>query len=192
MKLSDLIWKEKFEKFLAEVPEHQRSSSRLEWSAMNTKVVTWYYGIGCEAMSVARIASDVDVTSSRINYRINSAKKMLESYYSGKQTIERRQREKLKARFLKYFQSVPMDDWFTGRKDAPSPGMQTYAVQREFDIDCTPFGGSAVPSGGQSDKLRKRALRVAQVRLEQWESVQATLERRARLATLLKNQLREG
>jgi hypothetical protein len=187
VKIVDLIWKEKFETFFTEVPEHQRSnsSSRLSWTSRNTKVVSLYYGIGCESLSLTGISSQLCVTPGRIRQFINHSKKMLEAYYSGKQTIERAKKDKLKVRFLKYFQLVPKDDWFTGRRDAPLPTLQVQAVQREFDVDCTPFGGNSIPSG----HVEKHALRIAESRLEQWEWQQEILKKRAKLASNIKKQL---
>ncbi len=96
----------------------------------------------------------------------------------------------LKARFEKYFQNVPTELWFVGRKDAPSPSRQIYAVEKMFGIDCIKFGGADTPFDYFGDeRFLKRALRVAESRLEQWERQQALLERRAKLASLVKNQL---
>lgn len=79
----------------------------------------------------------------------------------------------LKARFEKYFQTVPQQLWFAGRKDAPSPTRQTHAVQQMFGINLTAVGGDPIPELDDHIQSRKhQELKVAISRLEQWETQQ--------------------
>lgn len=79
----------------------------------------------------------------------------------------------LKARFEKYFQTVPQQLWFAGRKDAPSPTRQTHAVQQMFGIDLSEVGGNPAPKPEDHIEFRDdRELRVAVSRLKQWETEQ--------------------
>lgn len=85
----------------------------------------------------------------------------------------------LKARFEKYFQNVPVQLWFAGRKDAPSPSRQTRAVQQMFGIDLSALGGGLVPDREDHIQSRKnQELRVAISRLAQWEGQQKIAEKR--------------
>ncbi|MFA7216896.1 MAG: DNA-directed RNA polymerase subunit alpha C-terminal domain-containing protein [Candidatus Paceibacterota bacterium] len=85
----------------------------------------------------------------------------------------------LKVRFEKYFQTVPQQLWFTGRKDAPSPTRQTHAVQQMFGIDLTAVGGDPVPEVDDHIQSRRhQELKVAISRLEQWEGQQKITEKR--------------
>lgn len=85
----------------------------------------------------------------------------------------------LKVRFEKYFQNVPVQLWFTGRKDAPSPSRQIRAVQQMFGIDLSAVGGGSVPEPDDHIQSRKnQELRVAISRLEQWEGQQKITEKR--------------
>ncbi len=91
----------------------------------------------------------------------------------------------LKARFEKYFEAVPVQLWFAGRKDAPSPERQTDAVQVTFGIDCSKWGGESIPEIETNPASRyDRELRVAIRRMEQWEEEQARVKRRKALLTL--------
>ncbi len=88
----------------------------------------------------------------------------------------------LKVRFEKYFQNVPAQIWFTGRRDAPQPSSQVEAVQQMFGIDLTALGGGPVPElEDHIQSRRNRELKVAISRLEQWEAEQANNERRRSL-----------
>jgi len=85
----------------------------------------------------------------------------------------------LKARFEKYFQNVPIQLWFAGRRDAAEPTKQIEAVQQMFGIDLTAVGGNAVPKPGDHIQSRRnQELRVAISRLEQWEGQQKIAEKR--------------
>lgn len=85
----------------------------------------------------------------------------------------------LKVRFEKYFQNVPAQLWFTGRKDAPEPSSQVHAVQQMFGIDLSAVGGDRAPSPDDHIQSRRnQELRVAISRLEQWESQQKITEKR--------------
>lgn len=90
----------------------------------------------------------------------------------------------LKTRFEKYFQNVPVQLWFTGRKDAPEPSSQVHAVQQMFGIDLSAVGGNPAPKPEdhiQSD--RNQELRVAISRLEQWETQQMIVGMRQNVAS---------
>lgn len=90
----------------------------------------------------------------------------------------------LKARFEKYFEAVPKQLWFAGRKDAPSPTKQVIAVQTTFDIDCSKWGGEVVSEMlSNPTSYYDRELRVAIRRMESWEEEQARIKRRKALLT---------
>lgn len=90
----------------------------------------------------------------------------------------------LKARFEKYFQTVPQQLWFTGRKDAPSPARQTHAVQQMFGIDLSAVGGDPVPElDDHIQSRRHQELKVAISRLEQWETQQMLAGMRQNVAS---------
>lgn len=83
----------------------------------------------------------------------------------------------LKVRFEKYFQNVPAQLWFAGRRDAPNPACQIHAVQQMFGIDLTALGGGPVPElEDHIQSRRNRELKVAISRLEQWEGQQKITE----------------
>lgn len=85
----------------------------------------------------------------------------------------------LKVRFEKYFQNVPTQLWFAGRRDAPAPKHQISAVQQMFGIDLSAVGGDPAPERKDHAELRgHRELRVAISRLEQWEAQQRILSKR--------------
>ncbi len=90
----------------------------------------------------------------------------------------------LKARFEKYFQNVPAQLWFTGRKDAPAPAMQILAVQQMFGIDLSAVGGDPAPKPDDNIQSRRnQELRVAISRLEQWETQQLIVGMRQNVAS---------
>lgn len=90
----------------------------------------------------------------------------------------------LKARFEKYFQNVPAQLWFTGRRDAPDPSDQVHAVQQMFGIDLTAVGGDPAPRKDDNIQSRRnQELRVAISRLEQWETQQMIVGMRQNVAS---------
>jgi hypothetical protein len=89
----------------------------------------------------------------------------------------------LKNRFWSYLQAVPRELWFAGRRDAPSPAKQLYAVQKMFGINCVGLGGCANPEADPKTCFNySRELKVAVSRLEQWERRMASKRRLAELA----------
>lgn len=181
-------WKAAFEKFLAEIPEEMRDTKRLSWTSRTTFIVSAYYGIGMAAQTLEQIGNRCYVSNERIRQLLNGARKMYMSYHSPKQTRVREAAVKhnasLRERFLKYFRNVPRNEWFAGRKDAPSPDQQLHAVQKVLNIDCAPFGGGPIPEERQTNAVEKHCLRVAESRLEQRERLQFVLRNRKRLCNM--------
>ena len=86
--LTHIEWKERFEKFLAEVPFEKRSGLRVTWRQKHEQAVTMYYGIGVERRSISEVGESISFHDEAVKQILAQARVMCNRHYEAKQKQE--------------------------------------------------------------------------------------------------------
>lgn len=83
-------WKNKFEKFIAEVSFEKRKTPRLTWCKKHERVVCKHFGIGCDQISIKEIGEELSFNDAYVCRLLVQAKKILDDYYTNQNKMQAR------------------------------------------------------------------------------------------------------